>query len=101
MAEGYSTMMRISLLNKHMAIETAHLRDSEDADAAEGTSCYRENFALCDIGTELAVSSALETVEGDVSGINVALQGATGNIRGVAVLQETILNELVLDAALL
>ena len=35
MAKGNGTMMRELLLDQYMAIEAAHLRDGEDADAAE------------------------------------------------------------------
>ena len=35
MGEGHGAVVRIVLLDEYMTIEAAHLRNSEDADAAE------------------------------------------------------------------
>ena len=45
-AEGHRAVVRIALLDKHVAVEAAHLRDGEDADAAEAARMYRQNFTL-------------------------------------------------------
>ena len=54
MGERHRTMMRITLGQQHMAIETAHLRDGEHTDAAEGTSSNRQNLALGDVSGQTA-----------------------------------------------
>ena len=36
MAEGHRAVMRVVLLDQHVAVEASHLRNGEDADAAEG-----------------------------------------------------------------
>ena len=37
--EGNGTVVRVALLNQDMAVETAHLRNGEDGDAAERPRC--------------------------------------------------------------
>ena len=80
-------MVRVALLNQHMAVEAAHLRDGEDADAAEGVRSCWQDFAFSDVGTQLAIGRALEAEEGDVAVGDVAFEGATRDIRRIAVLE--------------
>ena len=94
-------MMGIALFDEHMAIEAAHFRDGEDADAAEGLGGHRQDLALGDVGPQLPVAGALEAEEGDVAIGNVALQSAAGEVRGAAVFQQAVLDQLILHAALL
>ena len=72
MAEGHGAVVRIALLDQHMAIEAAHLMDGKDADAAEAGGGHGQNLALGDVGTEIAVTVALQAVEGDLAGSDVA-----------------------------
>ncbi len=99
--EGHGAVMGIALLDQHVTVEAAHLRNGKDTDAAEGTGGNRKHLALCDIGAELTVAVALETVEGDGRGGDIALQRAASEI-GIASLglKETVLNELILHGAL-
>ena len=73
-------MVGVVLLDEHMAVEAAHFRDGEHADAAEGAGGNRQDLALGHIGPQLAVRGALEAEEGDVAGDDVALQGALGDL---------------------
>ncbi len=45
-SKGNGAMVRIALLNQYMAVETAHFRNCEYADAAEGTCGHRQDFTL-------------------------------------------------------
>ena len=45
-AEGHRAVVRIALLDEDMAVEAAHLRDGEDADAAEAARMHWQNFTL-------------------------------------------------------
>ena len=78
MTEHDSTVVREILLDQYMAVEAAHLRNGEDTDGTEAAARYRQNLALGHIGTEQVVGGGLETIEGDVTGLNVALNGAVG-----------------------
>ena len=93
-------MVGVTLLYQHMAVEAAHLRDGEHADAAKAAGLDRQHFALGDVGAQRALAVALQAVEGDDGGGNVALQRAAGKI-GVAAggLQQAVLDQLVLDGA--
>ena len=62
-----------------MTVEASHLRNGENADAAEGTGCNRKHLALCDVGTQPVVRRALQAVEGDGARNNVSLQGTLGH----------------------
>ena len=90
-------MVGIALLHQHVAVEAAHLRDGEDADAAEGAGLDRQDLALGDVGAQLALAVALQAVEGDLGGSDVALQGAPGEVGvGALGLQQAVLDELIL-----
>ena len=45
-AEGHRAVVRIALLDEDMTVESPHLRDGEDADAAEAARMHRQNFTL-------------------------------------------------------
>ena len=72
MAKGHGAVVGLALLHQHVAVVTAHLGDGEHADAAEGAGGHRQDLALCHVAAELAVSSALQAVEGDFAGGDVA-----------------------------
>ena len=97
MAEGHGAVVGVALLDQHMAVEAAHLGDGKDADAAERTGGHRQNFALGDVGAEVALAVTLQAVEGDVGRRDVTFQCATGKV-GLAArrLQQTVLDQLVL-----
>ena len=97
MREGDGTVVRIVLLDEHVTIEAAHLRNSEDTDATEGACRHVEHLALSDVGAEHTLGVALHAVECDLARSNVALQCATCEVRLATVLQQTVLDELVLD----
>ena len=75
MSECYCAVMRIVFLYQYVTVESAHLRNSEDTDASEGTCCYRKNLALCDVSAQFCVRCALQTIEGDVSRNDISLEG--------------------------
>ena len=60
MTECNSTMVRIVTFNQYVAVEAAHLGDGKDADAAERTGGHRQNFALGDVGAEVALAVTLQ-----------------------------------------
>ena len=47
--ESNGTVVWVALLYEHVAIETTHLADAEDADAAEGTCRNVKHLALSDV----------------------------------------------------
>lgn len=97
MSKGHGSVVGIALLDEHMAVEPAHLRDGKHTDAPEGTGLDRQDLPLGDIAAEVPVAVALETVEGDIAGGNIALQGAAGDVRPAPLrLQHSMLDELVL-----
>ena len=100
MVEGDRAVVRVALAHQHMAVEAAHFGDGEHADAAEAAGGHVEHLALGHIGAQDALAVALEAVEGDVAGGDVALKGAAGEVRLAALrLQQAVLDELVLDGA--
>ena len=100
MREGHSTMVRIALLDQHMAIEASHLRNGEYTNAAERTSLDVEDFAFCDVSTQLALAVTLQAVESDRAGCQIAFERAAGEVRIASFrLEETVLNQLILDSA--
>ena len=56
MSECNCSVMWIVLLNQYVAIESAHLMDSEYTDTTEGSGSYRKNFTFCYVCTKLAIS---------------------------------------------
>ena len=97
--EGNGAMVWISLLDKHVAIETTHLADAEDTDTAERTCRNVEHFALSDVRAQVALRVALQAIECDRTCSDVALQCTTGEVWLSAVLQQAVLDELELDGA--
>ena len=100
MAEGNRAVVRVALLDEHMPVESPHLRDGEDTDAAEAARMYRQNFTLCNVAAEIAVGVALETVERDLACRDVGFERAAGEVGlGACRFEQTVLDELVLDRA--
>ena len=97
MCEGDRTVMRVALLDQHVAVEAAHLRDREDADAAEAAGGHRKDFAFRDVGAQVTVGVALQAVEGDLGRSDIALERAAGEVRFAAVFQQAVLDQLILD----
>ena len=80
MPEGHRAMVRIVLLDQHMAVEPSHLLDREDPDPPEGTGRHRKDLPLRQIRPQLRVRCGLETVEGDLAGSDIPLQGPVGDL---------------------
>ena len=98
MMESNGPVMREALLNEDVAVETAHLGNGECGNAAEGLAVDVKDLAFCDVGAKNALAVTLETVEGDVAGSDIALEGASCEIRlGSGGLEGPVLDELVLD----
>ena len=99
MSKCHRTVVRITLLDQYMTVESAHLGDGEDADAAEAAGLHRENLALCDVGAQLALAVALQPVEGHIRRRDISLQRAPGEV-GLAArrLQQPVLNKLILHS---
>ena len=62
-AKSHSAVVRIILLDQHMAVEASHLGDREHADAAEGPRSYGKDLALSYIRAELRIGSGLQAEE--------------------------------------
>ena len=71
--------MRIVLFDQDVAVETAHLMDREDADAAEGPCRNGKDFSFRHIRAELAVRCGLQAEECDVAGRDIAFEGSVGH----------------------
>ena len=100
MTEGDRAVVRVALLDEDVAIESPHLRDGEDADAAEAPRMYRQNFALGDIAAQITVGIALQAVERDLACCKIGLERAAREIGLRACrLKQTVLDELILDRA--
>ena len=80
MAEGDRAVVRVALLDEDVAVEAAHFRDGEDADAAEGTGLHGQDLTFRDIATQVVVGVALEPVERDIACRNVGLERAAGEV---------------------
>ena len=80
MSECYSTVMRESSLDQHVTVETSHLRNCKYTDSTEGTCCNRKNLAMCDICTKLVVRCTLQTIEGDISRLDISLKSSVCNL---------------------
>ena len=59
MAERDCSVVWIVLLDQNVTVESAHLRDCEDADGTEGTCRNRKNLALCNVGAKLTICRTL------------------------------------------
>ena len=92
---AWAIFSRIALLDQHVAVEPTHLGDREHRDAAEGTRLDRQDLALGHIGAKRALGVALQSVEGDGAGCDVALECAACNVRRPAVFQQPVLDKLV------
>lgn len=99
-AEGDRTVVRVALLDETMTVEAAHLRDGEDADAAEAARMYRQNFTLCNVAAKHTVGIALEAIERNIACRNICLECAAREVGlGACRLKQTVLDELILDRA--
>ena len=74
-SESHCAVMRIVLLDQDVTVETAHLMDREDADAAEGPCRNGKDFSFRHIRAELAVRCGLQAEECDVAGRDIAFEG--------------------------
>ena len=63
------------LFNQHMAVKSSHFRNCKYTNGAEGTCCNRKNLSLCNVGSELTVSRALQTEERNISRCDISLYG--------------------------
>ena len=98
MAEGDRAVVRVALLDEDVAIEPAHLRDGEDADAAEAARMYRQNFTLCNVAAKHTVGIALEAIERNIACRNICLECAAREVGlGACRFEQTVLDELILD----
>ena len=95
MAEGHCAMVGIIFLHQHMAVEPAHFRDGENADAAKGTGSHRKNLPVCHISLQLCVSGGLQAEECDIARDDIAFQRALGHF----LRQSSCHNHLVLHVA--
>ena len=94
-AEGDRTVVRVALLDEHMAVESPHLRDGEDADAAEAARMYRQDLALGDVAAQITVGIALQAVERDMACCNIRLERAAREVGFRACrFKQTVLNQL-------
>ena len=59
MTEHNSAVVRIVALDQHVAIESAHFRNSEYADTAEGLGCNRKYLTLSDVSAQLVICCGL------------------------------------------
>ncbi len=57
MSECYGAVMRETVLNQNMAIESSHFRNGKYSDRTEGMSFYGQDFPLCDIGVKVIIRS--------------------------------------------
>ena len=102
MAEGDRAVVRVALLDEDVAVEPAHLRDGEDADAAEGTGLDGQDLALGDVAAEVAVGVALQAVEGNLARRDVSFECAAREVGlGACRFEQTVLDELILDGTVL
>ena len=81
-SECNGAVVRESVLNKHVAIKSAHFVDGENAYSAERLGRNGKDLALGNVSVQMVIGSRLQTVESDVSGDKVAFQGAVCNFDG-------------------
>ena len=97
MVKSHCSMVGITLLYEHMTIETPHLRDSKHTDTTKRTRRNIKHFALCNIGTQIALCVTLQPIESHLAGCNVALKRATGKVWLSPLFQKAVLNELIFN----
>ena len=64
-----------------MTVESSHLRNCKDSDAAEASCLYGKDLTLSDIRTKNTFAVTLQTVEGDIGSCDVTLQRTSGEVR--------------------
>ena len=79
MSECNRSVMWISSLDQYMTVETSHFRDCKYTDRTKGFCCNRKNFTVCNISAEFVVSSALQTIESDISRNNISFKSSVCN----------------------
>ena len=79
MSECNCSVMWISSLDQYMTVETSHFRDCKYTNRTKGFCCNRKNFTVCNISAEFVVSSALQTIESDISRNNVSFKSSVCN----------------------
>ena len=84
MTECNGAVVRVTLLDQNMEVETAPLMDAEDCNAAEGAGSNRQDLALCNVGAQDTLAVARQRVEWGVRGCNVTVQGAAGDVGSAA-----------------
>ena len=89
-------MVRIALLDEDVTIEASHLWNSEDTDTTERACRNVKNLTLCNVRAEVALRVALQTIECDVAGSDIALQCTACEVWLATVLEQTVLYVLVL-----
>ena len=97
--EGNGSVVWIALLDEDVTIEASHLWNSEDTDTTERACRNVKNLTLCNVRAEVALRVALQTIECDVAGSDIALQCTACEVWLATVLEQTVLYELVLDLA--
>ena len=80
MSERNRAVMRISALDQYMAVESAHLRYREYADAAEGTCRNRKDLAVSDISPKLIIRRTLQTEERNITRNQIPFQRSLRNL---------------------
>ena len=83
------TVMRIVLLDENVSVESAHFLDAEDTDSTEGSCSYRKDLALCSVGSECSIGSGLKSEECNSTGLDVAFESTSRDIRLAAALKTT------------
>ena len=73
MTKSNSSMVWEILFDQYMAVKSSHFRNCKYTNGTEGTGCNRKNLSLCNIGSELTVSRALQTEECNISRCDISL----------------------------
>ena len=96
MAKGDGSVVRILLGYQDMAVEAAHFRDAEHADAAERVGLGVQDFAFGNVGLKLCVRAGLQSEEGDFAGGDIAFQCSASKVRIASFwLKQAVLDQLV------
>lgn len=100
MVEGDGAVVGEVFADQDVAVEAGEVRDGKDADGAEALGVNVKDIALRDIADELAVGIALQAEEGGGSGLELAFQGAAGDVRLFGrIFHQPVHNELIFHAA--